>query len=89
MQTGLSTLQSLRASWKTADQPTTAQLEAANMCLVAELILTSGILRKESRGAHYREDFPQKSDGLSGVHTWVSRDSPASMAMLPPNRSIL
>ncbi len=37
-------------------------LEAEALCTVAEAILCSALARTESRGAHYRNDFPQKDD---------------------------
>lgn len=35
-------------------------IELRNIILVAELIVSSALQRKESRGGHYREDFPEK-----------------------------
>ncbi|MBV1768069.1 MAG: fumarate reductase subunit A [Methanobacterium sp.] len=34
-------------------------LEAENMVQIAKLVTKSALLRKESRGSHFREDFPQ------------------------------
>jgi L-aspartate oxidase len=39
-------------------------LELRNIILVAELIVRSALKRRESRGGHYREDYPEKSDQL-------------------------
>ncbi|EKQ53904.1 MAG: succinate dehydrogenase/fumarate reductase flavoprotein subunit [Methanobacterium sp. Maddingley MBC34] len=37
-------------------------LELDNMVLIAELVTKSALIRKESRGAHYRADYPDKRD---------------------------
>lgn len=37
-------------------------LELENHLLVAEMIARGALLREESRGAHYRSDFPQRDD---------------------------
>ena len=39
---------------------TRGAIEARNLHLVAELIVASALGREESRGAHYRYDFPQR-----------------------------
>ncbi len=36
-------------------------IELRNIILNAELIVTAALARRESRGGHYREDFPQKN----------------------------
>ena len=37
-------------------------LEVISMIKLAKLIVESALLRKESRGAHYRIDYPEKND---------------------------
>jgi len=37
-------------------------LEIRNMCVVAEMVAKAAKLREESRGAHYRDDFPYRDD---------------------------
>jgi succinate dehydrogenase / fumarate reductase flavoprotein subunit len=44
-------------------------LELRNLMVVGELILTSALNRQESRGAHSREDYPQRDDTNFLKHT--------------------
>ena len=36
--------------------------ETANMILNAEMKLRASLLRTETRGSHYREDYPERDD---------------------------
>ncbi len=47
------------------------QMEAANLLTVAELICHSALARKESRGAHFRTDFPEHDDRKFKKHSLV------------------
>jgi succinate dehydrogenase / fumarate reductase flavoprotein subunit len=49
-------------------------LDLHNLLTVSEAITLSAIERKESRGAHFREDFPEK-DEVSGKFNTVVRKS--------------
>lgn len=42
------------------------KFETENMLLVGEAVARSALLREESRGAHYREDFPSE-----GGEQWI------------------
>jgi L-aspartate oxidase len=46
-----------------------AQLEASNIAQCAELIVSAALAREESRGAHYRTDFPQHDDACFRAHS--------------------
>ena len=48
-------------------------LELGNMLKIAEVIVFSALQREESRGAHYRTDYPERNDELWLKHTLVSR----------------
>jgi L-aspartate oxidase len=43
--------------------------ETANMLLAAQLIAMAAMAREESRGGHFREDFPDRDNALDGVHS--------------------
>jgi succinate dehydrogenase / fumarate reductase flavoprotein subunit len=47
-------------------------LELSNMLRVAEVIVYSAFMRKESRGAHFRSDYPERNDEEWLKHTFVN-----------------
>ena len=53
-------------------------LDLRNMLCVAEAISLSALKREESRGGHTREDFPESSDSLEKVNTFI-REQNGSM----------
>ena len=46
-----------------------AALEAQSLLAVSRAILLSALAREESRGAHFREDFPRRDDVRYGKHS--------------------
>ncbi|HID65183.1 MAG TPA: FAD-dependent oxidoreductase [Anaerolineae bacterium] len=50
-------------------------LQIRHMCLTAEAMVASALLRTESRGAHYREDYPSSDERwLGSVHVAKAAD---------------
>ena len=49
----------------------TGTLEVGNLLDVAEAVVTSALLRKESRGGHSRKDFPKRDDVNFLKHSMV------------------
>ena len=47
----------------------TRALEVGFMIDLAEIIAKGALMRKESRGAHYRKDFPERDDANFLKHT--------------------
>jgi succinate dehydrogenase flavoprotein subunit len=54
-------------------------LDLANLLTVSEGITRAALERKESRGAQFREDFPDKDERFSKVNTIVSKSADGSM----------
>jgi succinate dehydrogenase/fumarate reductase flavoprotein subunit len=44
-------------------------LEVQSLLIIARAILLSALAREESRGAHFREDFPKRDDERYGTHS--------------------
>jgi succinate dehydrogenase / fumarate reductase flavoprotein subunit len=56
-------------------------LDLHNLLTVSEAIARSGLERKESRGAQFREDFPTKSDVFGKVNMVVKKAADGSMSL--------
>lgn len=50
--------------------------ELKNMLTVGRLISRSALLREESRGTHYRSDYPESKEKWKEVHTLFNLDEP-------------
>ena len=53
-------------------------LELRNLHAIGELIVASALAREESRGAHYRNDFPRRDDARFGTHSVAVRGGAVS-----------
>ncbi len=59
-------------------------LELGNLLDLAEATVASALARKESRGAHSREDFPDRNDVDFYQHTFVSKDGDGTRVAYRP-----
>jgi succinate dehydrogenase / fumarate reductase flavoprotein subunit len=59
-----------------------------NLLTVSEAIATAAIERKESRGAHFRDDYPNKSDDYATFNFVIEKGADGQMQLtrvpLPP-----
>jgi L-aspartate oxidase len=78
-------LQSLTLPWPSS--PSRRYYEALNILEVARLIARSALAREESRGAHYRTDFPLKRETTPPRHSFVSRDGAVHFSSDLPRRA--
>jgi L-aspartate oxidase len=51
---------------------TRREIEGLNLLTIADLICRSALAREESRGAHYRTDFPQRNDSKFCKHSLIT-----------------
>ena len=65
-----------------------ASIELANLHTVAHLIVLSALAREESRGAHYRNDFPVRDDAHFASHS-VVRDEEVAFQTMALSSSLL
>lgn len=74
---GLLRLQEQIAAWRTSvgRAPARPAIETRNLLAVAELICKSSLARAESRGAHFRTDFPKHDDSRFCRHSVVERET--------------
>ena len=101
MNEGLRSLKDLRerykqvaaqGSGKAFNQSLVRILELGYMLNIAEAVAVSAIERKESRGSHFRTDFPDRSDDQYLKHTIIKQDkaqkrsidfSPVKLGLFP------
>lgn len=57
-------------------KPDRPYYETENLLEIARLIVSCALERKESRGAHYRADFPLRDDSRAARHSFIARGSP-------------
>jgi succinate dehydrogenase/fumarate reductase flavoprotein subunit len=85
-QTGIAGGRMFNLAWQQA-------LDMRNLLLTSELIARSALLRQDSRGAHYRDDFPQTDNTNWLKNIYLSRDGaatklwalPVSLSRLQPD----
>ncbi len=54
-------------------------LDLHNLLVVSEAVAKAGLLRRESRGAQFREDYPQKDDHFATVNVRVAKGADGEM----------
>jgi L-aspartate oxidase len=68
---GLSIMKQFLEDMRAEIAPNRGSIELANLHTIAGLIVDSALAREESRGAHYRNDFPRRDDAHFGQHSVV------------------
>ena len=78
---GVNANREFNPGWHTA-------LDLKNLLTVSEAVALAALERKESRGAQFREDYPEKDDAFGKVNTIISQATDGSMQIrleaLPP-----
>ena len=63
------------AAARRTSTPTADDCRVLNLTSVARLIARAALRREESRGGHYREDFPARDDLHWQIHLTDQRDT--------------
>jgi succinate dehydrogenase / fumarate reductase flavoprotein subunit len=71
-QVGVSGNREFNPGWHTA-------LDLKNLLTVSEAVTRAALERKESRGAQFREDYPEKDERFAKVNTIISQTADGSM----------
>src|SRR6202012_1408212 len=78
---GVSGNREYNPGWHTA-------LDLENLLTVSEAIALAALQRKESRGAHFRDDYPEKDPAYGAFNFVISKGSDGAMKIdretLPP-----
>ncbi len=56
-------------------------LDLRHLLTVSEAIVTSALARKESRGGHFRDDYPEKKAEFAGSNFVAERDASGKLAL--------
>lgn len=67
----------------TRTMPDQRGAEAQNLCILAELLVEAALLRKETRGVHWRTDFPARDDRAYRAHVVQRRGEATRLDPLP------
>ena len=60
-----------------------------SLLTVSEAIVRSALTRKESRGAQFREDYPEKDEREGNLNTVIKKQADGTMAVTrEPKREI-
>ena len=67
-----------QTQWEPMTSPTLSAIELRNISDVAGLIARAAIWREESRGAHYRTDYPEKRAAFAVASSLFNSSAPVS-----------
>ena len=66
--------------WKSPEVTDAKSAEDANLLAVARAVVASALARQESRGGHYRTDFPETDPGQATHSAIAARPSTRAIA---------
>jgi succinate dehydrogenase / fumarate reductase flavoprotein subunit len=58
-------------------------LDLRHLLTVSEVIVASALARKESRGGHFRDDYPEKRAEFAGSNFVATKDAGGTLALKP------